>query len=105
MLVALLAFCAGALVSLALLRAAVRRSVSQQLVEELSDRRWQALLETAGYVPRGVARRAAARFEEELARDRPLFDPGTATLTPPSSPAIPQRAVQRGLGVAFRVRD
>jgi len=104
MLVALLAFSAGALTSLAVLRAAVRRSVAAQVVEELSDRRWQALLEAAGYAPRGVARRAAARFEEELARDRTIFDPGTATLTPPSSPAIPPRATHRRLGVAFRVR-
>src|SRR5829696_5887376 len=39
MLVALLAFSAGALTSLAVLRAAVRRSVAAQVVEELSDRR------------------------------------------------------------------
>jgi len=106
MLVALLAFCAGAVTSVVVLRATMRRAAAQEMLEELSDRRWRAILDAAGYhTGHAVARRAAARFAEELARESEAPRTATATLTPTELPAVSHRTPRLPFGLSFRVRE
>jgi hypothetical protein len=112
MLVALVSFCAGAVTALATLGAGVRRAAvaqaAEQFEEKLTDRRWQAIMDAAGYPTRDsdVGRRAAARFQEELARGPARRHARAATLTPAELEAIrPRQRSRLPFGIIIRSRE